>query len=77
MTSINFRCNRKSDSPESNLGEDSATFTSELGHDFSKAIFHTPTIRHERVCLVNLTYSITRMYIDVLYRLKFSQFGLL
>ena len=76
MAPIHFRCNRKSYSSTPTPGEGSAKFNSEVVHDFSKAKFHTPTIRYERGYLVSLTFSITRMYIDV-FRPKVNQLGVL
>ena len=55
MITINFGWNIKSYFPAPNSGEDSAKFSSEVGHNFSRAKFHTPTIKHERVYLFSLT----------------------
>ena len=41
MIPINFRCNRKSYSAVPNSRRDSAKYSSEVGHNFSKANFHT------------------------------------
>lgn len=55
MITINFRPDIKSFSPATNSGEDSAKLSSEVGRNFSRANFHTPTVKHERVFLLSLT----------------------
>ena len=55
MILINVKCNSKSYSSATNSGQEFAKFSSEEGNNISKAKFHTPTFRHEKDYLVNLT----------------------
>lgn len=55
MMLINVKCNSKSYSSATKSGQDFAKFSSEEGYNNSKAKFQTPTFRHEKDYLVNLT----------------------
>ena len=55
MIPINFISNRKLYLLAPYSGGNSTKFSPEVGHNFSKSEFHSPRIKHERLCLVSLT----------------------